>query len=98
MKKIDIQFSAGEQRALALDGERQIGFASYFENGKIRVLDHTFVEPEYNGRGIAGQLVDRVIDEARQAGFKVLPQCPYAVARMDKYPERYADVRAITRK
>ncbi len=60
---------------------------------KVRVATHTIVPPQIGGRGIAGLLVKRLIADAREQGFKVVPQCSYVAAKFDKNPE-WADVLA----
>ena len=41
----------------------------------VRVADHTLVPPEIGGRGIAGELVKELVADARENGFKIVPQC-----------------------
>ena len=61
------------------------------DDGRNYVLDHTFVANDLRGQGIAAQLVEAVVNKARQEGKKILPLCPYAVKAFEKHPE-YADV------
>ena len=44
------------------------GFASYRIDGTTGVVGHNAVMPEYKGRGIAGQLYERVFDQFRAHG------------------------------
>ncbi|MGX6977946.1 GNAT family N-acetyltransferase [Vagococcus elongatus] len=55
------------------------------------VLNHTGVDPEYRGQGIAGQLMDLAVEKARREGKKILPMCSYAVRAFEKNPD-YGDV------
>ena len=57
------------------------------------IINHTGVPPEYEGRGIAGRLVNRAIADAREQGFKITPLCSYVVAQFRRHPE-WADLRA----
>jgi len=57
------------------------------------VIDHTYTPPEFRGRNIAAQLMNRAIAEARTAGLKILPQCSYAVIAFRRHPE-WADLLA----
>lgn len=59
----------------------------------VRVATHTVVPPEIGGRGIAAMLVERLIDDARQLGFKIVPQCSYVAAKFRKNPD-WAELRA----
>jgi len=51
------------------------------------VIDHTGVPPEYEGRGIALQLVKAAIADAQSQGFRITPVCPYVVAQFRRHPE-----------
>lgn len=63
---------------LALDGDKIIGTSGmsivekppYFScpSGRIGLLSSMFTDGEYRRRGIAKQLLSRVVDEARQRG------------------------------
>ncbi|MEO5807984.1 GNAT family N-acetyltransferase [Devosia sp.] len=60
---------------------------------KVIAIDHTGVPPEFGGRGIAAQLVNAAISDARSDGFKIVPLCSYVVAQFKRHPE-WADLRA----
>lgn len=59
----------------------------------VRNAYHTFTPPEARGKGIARQLVDALIADAREQGFKIVPTCPYVANLFDKNPD-WADLRA----
>jgi predicted GNAT family acetyltransferase len=61
--------------------------------GPLRVANHTFVPPEMRGRGFAQQLVEELVADAREQGFKIVPQCSYVAAQFRRHPE-WADVLA----
>ncbi|CZQ89866.1 acyl-coa n-acyltransferase [Trichococcus palustris] len=56
-------------------------------------ITSTFVDDDYRGQGIAGQLVDAVVEMAREENRKIDPLCPYAKSVFKKNPERYSDVK-----
>lgn len=58
-----------------------------------RVVTHTGVPPAFEGRGIAGRLVDALIADARAEGFKITPLCSYVAAQFRRHPE-WHDLRA----
>ncbi|MGN0362426.1 MAG: GNAT family N-acetyltransferase [Bilifractor sp.] len=87
---VDIKFENYRNRAAAYDGSREIGVCVFTRSDNRWIIEHTEVDPLYNGNGIAGKLVDAVVDHARSLGVKILPLCSYARGRMEK-PE-YADV------
>lgn len=59
----------------------------------VRVATHTIVPPEIGGRGIAGELVKALVADAREKGFKIVPQCSYVEKKFDENPE-WSDLRA----
>ena len=83
--------SHGEYHAL-VDGSSHIGRLTWVTRDGARVAEHTLVPPELDGRGIAGKLVEALIEDARAAGFMVVPECSYVAAAFGKHPE-WADLR-----
>lgn len=51
------------------------------------IADHTGVPPALEGRGIAHALVDRLIADARQQGFKIVPACSFVAAQFRNHPD-----------
>ena len=72
-------------------GERLAGFAEYSRQGDALVLIHTEVEPDFEGKGVAAALARTALDEARAAGLRVHPQCPF-VARWIARHRDYLDL------
>ncbi len=86
----------GEYRAMVPDSEffgRMTWRRSGAEGEDIRLVDHTIVPPEIGGRGIAGQLMQALIADARAQGFRIVPECSYVVAQFRRHPE-WADLLA----
>ncbi|MBQ7544600.1 MAG: N-acetyltransferase [Synergistaceae bacterium] len=88
---MQIVFEEERNRSAAYDGDRQIGECEFSLSGGEWVITHTGVRPEYGGRGIARELVGKVIEEARARKMKVVPVCSYAKKMMEGR-EEYADV------
>ena len=78
--------SHGEYQA-HVEGNAHIGRLTWVTRDGARVAEHTIVPPEIGGRGIAGRLVDALIADAREQGFKVVPECSYVAAAFGKHPE-----------
>jgi len=74
---------------LAVDGHVA---ASYYEiaDGVITFV-HTEVPPELGGKGIGSKLIKGALDQVRAEGLKVIAQCPFVKAYIEKHPE-YADL------
>ncbi|WP_417516583.1 GNAT family N-acetyltransferase [Minwuia sp.] len=51
------------------------------------IIDHTSVPDALRGRHVGEALVQRGVADARSAGKKVLPLCPFAKAQIDRHPE-----------
>lgn len=88
---IDVIYNKAEQRSVALDQGVEIGECTYADDGQTWVINHTFVNPQYGGQGIAKRLVDLLIHEARLAGVRVTATCSYALHLFSKTPD-YHDV------
>ncbi|HVV19982.1 MAG TPA: GNAT family N-acetyltransferase [Pseudonocardiaceae bacterium] len=73
------------------DGDTLVGLAEYhLYHDEVAIL-HTEIGDEFGGRGLGGQLVQAVMDDARAKGRKVLPYCPFTRAWLRKHPD-YADL------
>lgn len=59
---------------------------------KLIIADHTFVPDSMRGLGVARQLADRLIADARAAGQRIVPLCPYVRAQTMKHRDDWADV------
>jgi predicted GNAT family acetyltransferase len=87
----EIVDNTAESRYEVREDSVVLGYAEYNRrHGQIE-FTHTLVEPEYGGRGLAGQLVQFALDDARAKGEAVLPFCPYVKAWIGKHPD-YLDL------
>lgn len=55
------------------------------------IIDSTEVPEAFRGQGVGVKLITRAIDDARVAGLKIIPLCPFAQAQFRRHPE-WADV------
>ena len=81
-----------------LDGESAQGTLEWEPGGEkeereIRVATHTIVPKEIGGRGVARELVDRFVADARDKDFLIRPDCSYVAAKFEENPE-WSDLRA----
>lgn len=56
------------------------------------IVDHTASPDSLRGQGVARALVERVVADARAAGQRIVPLCPYTRAQALKHKEDWADV------
>lgn len=60
---------------------------SYRLDGRLMVIDHTWVPEAIGGRGIAARLVRTAFEHARAEGKRVVPACSYAAIWVSRHPE-----------
>ena len=72
-----------------IDGEGELTFSKV--NPQLIIADHTGVPDAFRGKGVARALVQRLVDDARALGVKIIPLCPYVNAERRKHPD-WADV------
>jgi predicted GNAT family acetyltransferase len=93
---LEITDNTEARRYEARLGDQLAGWVEYGRVESRLVAFHTEVPPAFGGKGIASALVRRVLDDARAAGLKVTPRCPFFAAHFERHPED-ADVLAPRR-
>ena len=81
--------AAAHRFSVVVDGHPAV--LDYLRHGDAMVITHTGVPGAIGGRGIAAWLTRAALAHARAAGLKVIPECSYAVAFMQRHGE-YADL------
>jgi predicted GNAT family acetyltransferase len=76
---------AEQEFELELDGHRAV--AAYQREGGVITFTHTHVPHAIEGRGVGSKLVRAALDASRDAGLKVVPQCPFVAAYIKRHPE-----------
>ena len=95
MPELSISIEDGERhgryvaRLEGIDAEAEITFTH--RGPDLISADHTGAPEALRGTGAAAALVDYLVADARNRGFKVIPVCPYILARYAKHPE-WSDV------
>ena len=59
---------------------------------KLIIADHTAVPDSMRGLGVGKALVQRLLDDARAAGQRIVPLCPYVRAYVERHRQETADV------
>ena len=75
-----------------IEGSGHKGLLTWKAAGKtgganVRIADHTLVPPEVRNLGIAARLVETLAADAREQGFRIVPQCSYVAAAFARHPE-----------
>ena len=71
--------------------EGESGLTYSIASPSLVIADHTAVAPGLEGQGVGRRLLDRLLEDARTEGFKIVPLCPYVNAQRRKHPE-WADL------
>jgi len=69
------------------------GFTQAFEDGDVVTFPHTVVFDQFEGQGLASQLVTGALDDVRVRGKKIIATCPYVARFVEKHPD-YHDLLA----
>ena len=68
-------------------GASRGGYAEYELGDGVITFTHTVTNPSLRGRGLAGRVIKKALDDARAAGLTVVPQCWYVAQFIDQHPE-----------
>jgi predicted GNAT family acetyltransferase len=75
-----------------IQGEAELTFT---QRGPTLIsADHTLAPESMRGTGAALALVQHMIADAREHGFKIVPICPYVRAQYRKHPD-WRDVMTV---
>ncbi len=74
---------------LAVDGH--LATALYAVSDGVITFIHTVVPPELGGKGVGSKLIRGALDQVRAGGLKVIAQCPFVKAFIDRHPD-YQDL------
>jgi predicted GNAT family acetyltransferase len=61
--------------------------ADYGIQGDLITFTHTIVPKALEGQGIGSRLIAFALADSRAAGLKVVPQCSFVRAYIDRHPE-----------
>ena len=65
---------------------------AYINHDMTYTVDSIFVSPELRGQGIASQLLDAIVTDAKSEDKTIKAVCPYAKAASQRYPEKYQEI------
>jgi predicted GNAT family acetyltransferase len=77
-----------------IEGREGSGELTYSRLSPTKIIaDHTGVDDSLRGTGVARALVERLVDDARRDGTRIVPQCSYVRAQFQRNPD-WSDVMA----
>jgi predicted GNAT family acetyltransferase len=89
MTEIVVNNKTRHRYELAVEGHIAATYYS-LADGVITFI-HTEVPPELGGRGIGSTLIRGALDQVRADGLKVIAQCPFVKAFIEKHAD-YQDL------
>jgi uncharacterized protein len=90
--EISVVDAREQSRYEARDADGNLmGFVDYRLAGPVIAFLHAETLPEFRGRGVAGKIAVKSLDDAREAGLRVNPACPFYEEYLASHPE-YADL------
>ena len=72
--------------AHAADGTL-MGFVDYRLHPGVIIFLHAETLPDFRGRGVAGRIAVKSLDDARALGLRVKPACPFYLGYLEEHPE-----------
>jgi predicted GNAT family acetyltransferase len=76
----DVRHTTEHQRfEIWLDGARA-GVADYQDADGVRTFLHTKIDPAFEGRGLATELIRVALEQTRASGLEIVPVCPFVKA------------------
>ncbi|MEU2775271.1 GNAT family N-acetyltransferase [Streptomyces sp. NPDC007162] len=90
MSDIEIRDDRGAGRLEAVADGEVVGRIEYFvleSPSRALVPVHTIVEPEHEGKGIAGSLARELYTISEREDTPVAPLCPYVVRWAERHPD-----------
>lgn len=83
----ELRKNEGEQRyEVLVDGETA-GFVTYSTDGGNVTLAHTEVDDAYEGQGLGSELARFALDDIRDSGQRVVPQCSFINSYIRRHPD-----------
>lgn len=76
-----------ERKRYELHAEGGLAVAYYEPRGDALAFVHTVVPERLQGRGLASTLIKAALADVRQRGLKVIAECPFVAAYIDRHPE-----------
>ena len=90
--EIVLKDDGGKGFALARENDTRAGMMTWSIAGPaLIIIDHTEVEPLYNGKSVGKQMLYKIVEMARKKNLKIIPLCPFASSMF----KRLEDIRDV---
>ena len=77
---------------IEVEGKQEAMMTFVYAGEDIIIIDHTSVAEELRGQNVGKQLLQKLVELAREENKKVVPLCPFAKKEMMRNKEEYADI------
>jgi predicted GNAT family acetyltransferase len=68
------------------------GYSEYVAHPDRRIVTHTVVQPEFEGRGVGSALAKAVLEDIRARGLRVVASCPFVKSYLERHQGEYDDI------
>lgn len=93
MSEIKLELNEKGQGGFYLtEGSERIGEMEVSISNDTMTVYHTEVDPAYEGKGYAKQLLENMVEHARNNHLKVIALCPYVHVQFSRHAGQYADI------
>ncbi|QHC86755.1 GCN5 family acetyltransferase [Empedobacter brevis] len=69
------------------ENNKEVGELTFMLKEEQMLINHTGINPELRGQGLAEKLVLEAVDYARKNHLKIIPFCSYVSVYVGKHPE-----------
>jgi predicted GNAT family acetyltransferase len=83
---VQVRPNRDESRYEILVDDELAGFTQYVLDGGRADFVHTQIDDEFEGHGLASQLIGSALDDARSHGWEVVPYCRFVAHFISTHP------------
>ena len=73
-----MEYITERNRIYAVEGGEEVAEVTFPQRDDVYVINHTYVDDRFRGKGIASELVRRAVEEIERRGGHVEATCSYA--------------------
>lgn len=90
-RNLELRDNPARSRFELWSGDELVGLADYHSRDDVVAIPHTEIDPKHGGLGYGSTMVRAVLDELRAKHQRVIPQCSFVAAFIERNPE-YRDL------
>lgn len=84
-KRTLIHNTAEKRYEFDIDGDKAI--VEYSLQPGVMILSHTYVPQKHEGKGIGSELIRAVLEDIKEQGLQIVPQCQFIAQYIYRHPE-----------